>query len=333
MIMLDHLRPPAPGDPSASAYKEWLHVNVFDHDTGAVGLVNVSLNGPPGDGVSRAVGTAMIELPGAGWAGNLDVRAFNDARISTQAISLDRVAVGIDSGSGLVIASAELPDHGLGVRLTASVSGPELTVDRPVPMGEGWIGWTAWPRLAVGGEIRAGETLIPLQNGSGYADHTWGRWYWGQDFGWEWGSFLCPDDGPVVVMSRLTDRAHRSAAEPLVELRTHGGRRRFTGSAVSIEWSGELNALPRRFPGALAALHADRAAPRLPARLDVLAADGIDMVEVSFRARAAAQLILADPVHHGYSFLHELVGSFSCHGRLRGRQIEDAGLAVVERAE
>jgi hypothetical protein len=333
VITFDHLRPPSPGDPSAPAYKEWLHVNLFDFNSGAVGLVNVSLHGRPGDSAARAVGAALVELPGVGWAGNLDVRAFDDAYISTGAIGLDRVAVGIDSRSGIVTASAQLPDHGLRVMLTAAVRGAAMIVDGPMPVGRGWIGWVAWPRLTVGGEFRVGETVLPLDNGSGYADHNWGRWYWGQDIGWEWGSFLCPDNGPTVVMSQMTDRAHRWAAEPLIELRAAGGRRRFTGSAVSIGWSGVLDVLPWRLPGAMAALHADRAAPRLPAVLNVQADDGIDKVEITFTARAAAQLILADPAHHGYSFLHELVGSFSCCGRLQGRSIEGEGLAVVERAE
>jgi len=330
---LDHLRPPAPGDPSAPAYKEWLHVNLFDHDSGAVGLVNVSLHGRPGDSAARAVGTALVELPGAGWAGNLDIRALDDARISNESIGLDRVAVGIDPRSGMVNASARLHDHGLSVTLTAAVSGAAMIVDDVVSVGQGWIGWIAWPRLTVGGEFRVGETVLPLDNASGYADHNWGRWYWGQDIGWEWGSFLCPGDGPTVVMSQMTDRAHRWAAEPLIELRAGGGRRRFNGAAVSIEWSGVLGVPPRRLPGAMAALHSDRAAPRLPGVLNARADDGIDQVEITFTARAAAQLILADPVHHGYSFLHELVGSFSCCGRLRGRSIEGEGLAVVERAE
>lgn len=333
MIMFDHLRPPAPGDPSAPAYKEWLHVNLLDHNSGAVGLVNVSLHGPPGDSAARAVGAALVQLPGAGWAGNLDVRALGDARISNESISLDRVAVGIDPRSGTVNASARLPDHDLRVAVTAAVSGAALIVDGPMFMGQSWIGWIAWPRLAISGELRVGEIVLPLDKASAYADHNWGRWYWGQDIGWEWGTFLCPDSGPTVVMSRMTDRAHRSAGEPLIELRAAGGRRRFTGSAVSIGWSGVLDALPRRLPGAMAALHTDRAAPRLPAMLKAQADDGIDKVEITFTARAAAQLILADPVHHGYSFLHELVGSFTCRGRLQGRPVEGSGLAVVERAE
>jgi hypothetical protein len=333
VIALDHLRPPAPGDASAPAYKDWLHVNLFDHSSGAVGLVNVSLHGSPRTKVARAVGTALIELPGAGWIGNLDVRPLDQARISTEAISLDRIAVGIDSRSGLVMASALLPDEGLQGSLTATVTGPPLISAEPTPVNQGWISWYALPRLAVRGELKIGEETLALQRCSGYADHNWGRWFWGQGLGWEWGTFMCEGDGPAVVLAQLTDRLQRPMADPLLEVRVSGARRRFTGSAVRLEWSGVLEAPPRRLPGALAALFTDRAVPRLPARLMARADDGIDMVEVTFTARAAAQLILADPVYHGYSFLHELVGACSCRCRIQGMQVDGSGLAVVEHVD
>jgi hypothetical protein len=83
----------------------------------------------------------------------------------------------------------------------------------------------------------------------------------------------------------------------------------------------------------MAALHSDRAAPRLPAAIRVRAADGNDVVELEFHARAAAQLVLADPSRRGYGFLHEITGSFACAGQLGGATFADEGLAVVERAE
>ena len=50
-------------------------------------------------------------------------------------------------------------------------------------------------------------------------------------------------------------------------------------------------------------------------------------------ARAAIQLILADTAQRGYSFLHEMVGSFTCSGRVGGEAFEAEGLAVVEHVE
>jgi hypothetical protein len=306
---------------------------VFDHSSGAVALLNVSLHGQPGHPAARAVGTALVELPGRGWVGNLDVCALDEARLGTESISLSKVAVGIDLAAGVVMASADFPAEDLRARFTAAVDGPALIIDSPIAVRRGWIGWYAWPRLTADGEIRIADQRVRLCNTSAYADHNWGRWHWGEGFGWEWGTFMSGDGGPTVVASQVTDHGQPRHGDKVLELRLAGRQRRFSGHAVSLKWSGVLDAMPRRLPGAMAALHADMAAPRLPAQLTARADDGIDMVEVNFTARAAAQLILADPESHGYSFLHELVGSCSCHGHIQGRDIAGNGLAVVERVD
>ena len=94
-----------------------------------------------------------------------------------------------------------------------------------------------------------------------------------------------------------------------------------------------LETPPRRLPGVLAALHSDRAAPRLPRTLLLRADDGIDRVEIRFTARAAAQIIAGDPVESGYGFVHELVGGFEFACRIGRRDDAGSGLAVVEHVE
>ena len=63
------LRRPVVGSPDALFYKDWLHVNVVDHERGAVGLVNASVHGDPRDVRAVAVGAALLHLPGPGWLG------------------------------------------------------------------------------------------------------------------------------------------------------------------------------------------------------------------------------------------------------------------------
>jgi hypothetical protein len=177
-----------------------------------------------------------------------------------------------------------------------------------------------------------GGRPLDLSGASAYHDHNWGRWRWGEDLGWEWGCFLTPADGPAsiaVIFSRTTDRAHRRVGVPLV-LAVTERRRSFSGGAVDVSWSGLLESAPRRLPGAMAALHSDQAAPRLPERLRIRADDGVDRVELDFVARAAAQLVAADPAQRGYGFVHELVGTFSFESRLGGSEQRGEGLAVVE---
>jgi hypothetical protein len=332
-IAPDHLRPPLPLDPLAAAYKDWLHLNIFDHDSELVGIVNVSLDGAPEAAAARAVGTALVEVPGHGWLGNLTVRPFGDARIGLDSISLDSVALKVSSMLGLVSVSARLPRDGLRIDATGGARTTAMVPDRTVPFGSGWLGWYAVPRLAMSGEIRAGGQVFPLGGASGYVDHSWGRWHWGEDIGWEWGTFLTRSPGPCFVLSRVTDRLHVNTSGTSLEVRLGSRRRPFNEDAVEVTWSGLLSPRPRRLPGALAVLHVDRARPRLPERLVIRADDGRDRVELEFTARAAAQLILADTAQRGYSFLHELVGSFVCSGSIGGDTFADEGLAVVERVE
>ena len=333
MILADTLRVPAPLDPSAPAYKDWLHLNVFDHRSGTIGLVNASLHGPPGDPRSRVVGAALFDVPDVGWAGNLIVRGFGEARIGSAAVGLDGVGLAIDHGTGTVAASAQLPDDRFGLTVTATASDDAVIVDRPLPLGSGWISWYVVPRLVASGRIQVGDAVVQLDNASAYHDHNWGRWHWGDDFGWDWGSFLASPPGLGVVFARTTDRLRRRPGAPFLLVTGPGTYRRFTGATVQIRAEGRLDAPLRRVPGAMAALRADRALPRLPARVRITADDGVDHVAVDFAARGSVQLVLSDPVRRGHSFVHETAGTFTFAGRLGGVEQRAAGLGVIEHVD
>jgi hypothetical protein len=107
-------------------------------------------------------------------------------------------------------------------------------------------------------------------------------------------------------------------------------RRTFSGLAVNLAYSGELEEPLRRVPGALAALHQDRSKPRLPHRLEVRASDGFDELRLLFEPYAAAQLITADPIVRGYSFIHEMPGAFECSGHIAGTSVAGRGLGILE---
>ena len=72
----DALRPPPLTDPDVQAYKDWLHLNVFDHASGAVMLFNGSLHGAPADRRARTIGTALVHLPDGRWMATSSFAAF-----------------------------------------------------------------------------------------------------------------------------------------------------------------------------------------------------------------------------------------------------------------
>lgn len=332
-LAADHLRPPWPGEPTAPAYKDWLHLNVFDHVGGAVGIINASLHGAPDHPAARAVGTALVHVPGAGWVGDVSVRGLSEAHLGELSIGLDRVAVGLDTGSGTVAASVRLPGDEIVADLHGTALRRATVLDQPVPFGAGWLGWYALHRVALDGELRVGDLTVDVRRASGYADHNWGRWHWGDDVGWGWAAFLAPAPGPELVLSRITDRSHRRLGPAELALGIDGRTRRFPSGGVTLQWDAPSVLPERRLPGALAALHSDRAASRQPAGLDLTASDGRDRLALRFDTRSVAQIVMADPMRRGYSFLHELVGDFRCSGRVGGAAFEATGLAVVERVE
>ncbi|MEP6691321.1 MAG: hypothetical protein ABJD07_09200 [Gemmatimonadaceae bacterium] len=326
----DVLRPPWPADPSAAAYKDWLHLNVFDHATGSVGLLNVSLHGAPDDRRARAAGSALFHVPGTGWVGSLDITGIADARVGLASIALERVAIAADGSDGTIHASVRMPDDALRASIVATPAGRAIDLQRQFPFGSGWISWFLVPRLSLRGQIEAAGRSLDMATATAYHDHNWGRWHWGDDLGWDWGTFSAPAPGPTIVIGRTTDRDHRTAGPWSMVVDTGGTRRFFSGEAVSVTTTGVMPPPQRRLPGALAALHGDDRAPRLAEFVRVCGSDGIDHVDVEFRARASAQIITADPMRRGFGFINQRVGAFSAALSIGGAHSEASGLAVVE---
>lgn len=325
----DVFRPPPLLDPSRARYKDWLHLNVFDHASGAVGLFNGSLHGPPEDERSCIVGTALVHHPDCGWVGNTEVGGYEASAVGIASVALHDTAIALEA-DGLVRASATMPRDALHARLAARPQTAALDIDLPLPLGDGWISWRVVPVLSLEGEISLGGRAIALEGAVGYHDHNWGRWRWGDDLGWEWGAFVSGDNGPVIVVTRTTDRAHRMLSAPFVTVDSGPVRRSFSGRQVGMRTSGRCDARLRRLPGALAALHESRRSIRLPAQLAVGAHDGWSRLDLQFTARAAAQLIAAEPTTRGYSFIHELVGTFTARWESGGRARQIEGLGVFE---
>jgi hypothetical protein len=330
VIFTDALRPPAPLDPTAPAYKDWLHLNVLDTASGAIGIFNVSLHGAPADARGRAIGTALLHRREQGWTGNLEVRGINEALLGPSFIGLARLGLAVVSSPASVLTSVAGMDGLDSATLTATAASRPVYFELAMPFGRGWISWNAIPLLRLEGTIESNGTRLDLSQAAAYHDHNWGRWHWGDDVGWEWGCFLAGDGSAGFVFARTTDRAHRCLGPAWCSVHAGDVKRVFPEASIECVLDGRFEQPLRRFPGALAALHQDRVEARLPATVRIRAGDGFDRIEIIFRARGAAQVIAADPVVPGYGFLHEMPGEFEACGRLNGQPVAHSGLAIFE---
>jgi hypothetical protein len=329
----DALRPPPPADPTATLAKDWLHLNVLDHDSGIVGVVNTSLHGDRRDPRAVAAGAALFWSPADGWLGDVRTVPLAEAVVGNGHVAFDWLALAVAPRSGAVAASVRMPE-----RIVLSVEAAPLSepveVDLRVPFGSGWISWYIVPRLALRGTLSVGGAggRQDLGAASGYHDHNWGRWRWGEDVGWEWAVCMAPRPGPVFEWSRATNRSHRAGTPSLIVL-ADGRRRIFRGPAITVTRTGQLGAPDVRLPGALAALHADRRRPRLPRAVRIDMDNGLDRVVLDIELRAAAQVITPEPTGPGASFIHELAGTFRGSARFGRETMESEGLAIFEHAD
>jgi len=333
VILSDTLRPPFLIDPTAHAYKDWFHLNFADAVSDSIGLVNVSLHGSPWDDCSRAMGTVLLHNPESGWISHIEILSYLEANLGDSSIGLRDVGLAIEQRSGSIHASVAGSSSRFRARLLAEPVSPPLEIEQKMPLGSGWISWYLVPNMKVSGEWEIAGRRAVCTNLAGYHDHNWGRWHWGDDFGWEWGCFLAnpvPPGNPSFVFARTCDRRHQRYGDAFLLADWGGTRKRFSADSVAIRLAGRFDGAVHRVHGALAALHQEMAQPDLPTGLTLVVSRGADRIEISFEARAAAQFITADPVLRGYGFIHELMGKYSCFGRLGGKVFEARGYAVFE---
>jgi hypothetical protein len=172
-----------------------------------------------------------------------------------------------------------------------------------------------------------------LRGAPAYHDHNWGRFRWGDDFGWEWGSVLPRDlaDAWTIVCMRMTDRHRQRAtrqalyawhdAEPVALWRDY---------AMSVEHEGFLRRPPALTLPSVMRLLRTGSASDVPARVTIRG-EGRDQLDLRFEPEEYIRIVVPDEIDPmGLVVLNEISGHIVATGRVGGRELDLEATGVFE---
>jgi len=328
----DFIRTPVLATARPDGFKEWYHF-VVHHPGGRI-LINFSLNSEvSSDGRRRLTPRVIVIAHDQRWTGAIE--RFYDSELDVSA-DLGTLAIG---GNHMIVRPdgyqvlIDLPGHDIhGELQLASMSRPFVVNNQPV--GDGRMCWLFVPRMRADGWLRIGGQEVRLESAVAYHDHNWGRFRWGGDFGWTWGTILPPSpDVPwSLVFLRMTDRRRlHCLSQALYVWRHDEPAAIFRHAAVQVSSSGRLGraadcTLPPPMRLVLGGDVSD-----IPESLQIVATRAGDAVHAEFRPQSYARLAQPSEVRLDRSVvLCESNGTARVTGSIDGEDIDFVGAGVFE---
>lgn len=328
----DFLRAPALAHARPGQVKEWHHFVV--HRPGWRVLINVSLTEEtaPG-GASRFAPRVTVIAHDDRWTGVIHRFDASELRVSADLRTLTVGGNQVSGGPGGYHVTLDLPEHDVaGALHLAPAARPFVVTNQAV--GDGRLSWLFVPRLEASGWIRVGGVEHEFDGASAYHDHNWGRFRWGDDFGWEWSSVLAtdPDDPWSFVFSRVTDRRRlRTLHQGLFVWRGTEPAAVFRDAAITVSRAGRLDRPPDCTLPPPMNLVLGGAAADVPEVVRVEARLGEDRVHLEFRPRSFARIALPSEVDLDRAVsLSETSGTARAVGTVGGEELDVDGVGVFE---
>jgi hypothetical protein len=328
----DFIRTPVLAAARPDGFKEWYHFVV--QRPGWRLLVNFSLASeisPAGE--PRLVSRVILIAHDQQWTGAIERFEESELRVSADlgvlTVGGNRMIVRPD-GYRVVI---DLPGHDIRGELDLTSASRPFAVNNQ-PVGDGRVSWLFVPRLRTDGWLRLGDNEIRLEDNVAYHDHNWGRFRWGDDFGWTWGTILPsrPDDPWSLVFQQMTDRRRfRCLYQALWVWRHDEPAAIFPPAAVQTRFHGLLGrAADCTLPPPMRLVLGGEASD-VPERIEVTGERAGDTVHVDFRPESYARLAQPSEVSLDRSVvLCESNGTARVTGSIDGEDIDFTGAGVFE---
>jgi hypothetical protein len=328
----DFLRAPVLATARPEGFKEWHHFVV--QGRGLRVLINFSLtNEVSGVGPARLVPRVIVIAHDDKWTGAIE--RFDSRTLD---VSADLGGLTIDENRMIVLpdgyhVAISLPDKDIcGEIHFASASRPFVVNNQP--LGAGRMSWLFVPRLRAHGWLRLGGREHRIENDFAYHDHNWGRFWWGDDFGWTWGTLLPKgsDDPWSMVFLQMTDRSRlRCLSQALYVWHHDQPAAIFRHAALQMRSKGILGrAADCTLPPPMRLL-LDGEVPDVPERIEITATRAGDTVRAEFQSKSYVRLAQPSEVRLDRStVLCETSGTARASGTINGEDVDFVGTGVFE---
>lgn len=325
----DFLRTPVLAVVDPTGFKEWQHFVI--HGRGCHVLVNFSLAAHCSADGHHITPRVVVIAHDDRWTGKVETYDDDAFEVSGDLANLviggNRMTVDTDG----YLVRIELPGITGELRFTAT-SQPFVVNNQPV--GHGRMCWLFVPRLRADGRLTIGDRDHAFDAEYAYHDHNWGRFLWGDDFGWTWGTILPTesDEKWSMVFLQMTDRRRlRFLSQALYVWYDHRPAAIFRHAAVTVRSHGSLRRPADCTLPPPMRLLLDGQVPGVPDRLEIDAARGDDTVHVEFRPSSLARLAHPSEVAlDRVTVLCETGGTARMRGRIGGRDLDVTAAAMFE---
>ncbi|MDJ0509955.1 MAG: hypothetical protein QNJ64_11950 [Crocosphaera sp.] len=342
---IENLRVPLNDSNSPIDWKDWYHYILIDPQTQIRVLVNISLIGKPEQGEIQT--TFIVTIPSTFLPHNLFPSvplltlgiAFSQEwktnNITTNPLQIQARKVNLNIiGKNCYL---EINDHHsqLAINFQGEVKATPLLITENSPFGSGFIGWGFVPSLEVSGELSIYNHSFNINpNWFCYHDRNFGRFRWGEDFGWEWFvAFLTDDKGQIftLVLDKRTNKNHSfSGVAYIFVYQENQLIKTFLGQSLAINWQWTNSPKkPLRLPGIMASLFSERSL-KMPQGLEIIASDSQDNLTLNIQFDAATELIIPENQARQYSFIEEVTGTTQMTLFIKDKVIKARGLVYAE---
>jgi hypothetical protein len=321
----DYLRPPTIYDNQINAYKEWQHFNVFDKKTNLFLLLNFAIIGNPYDlkhGIVARI--AVVKSPENKIFCAVEPESIDSLKISylNPGVKFKGVSTIFKEKTYEVRVNMDIIP--LVADLHFQISSQPLT-SHTKPFGSGFLGWTVFPRMIVDGCVAIEGKEYHITNSYGYHDHDWGRYYWGEDIGWEWGIFAEDNKyGYTLLFDRRTDRIKGNIFEEI--LMVYRGKTliaSFSEKNLQVKFMGNFQGKKITIPGLMRLIHQESSSyvPEKVIMTGIISKR--EKITIYFKPEIVIQIIVPNHSGYGQSQLNQMLGNIEIRNSINEVEISN----------